>query len=129
MDQQPEPVTYVCGGNHLLPLIEKFESELDNTICIASVKDGSFVILKGLNVFLSSYEKSRSFNNHLVSVLLRLLHRETDQLGLVQAVIVAWSCSSSGLVLFKALLLLVLGAFAIVGLVQAQDQQGIHFLS
>ncbi|WZZ00456.1 hypothetical protein YC2023_072784 [Brassica napus] len=55
--------------------------------------------------------------------LLRLLHRETDQLGLVQAAVVAWSCSSSGLVLFKPLLLLVLGAFAITGLVQAQDQQ------
>ncbi|CAN6899720.1 unnamed protein product, partial [Brassica oleracea] len=75
IDHQAEPVTYVCGGNHLLPLIEEFESELNNTICIASVKDGSFVILKGLNF--------RSFNNHLVSVLLRLLHRKTDQLGLV----------------------------------------------
>ncbi|CAG7863997.1 unnamed protein product [Brassica rapa] len=112
MDQQPEPVTYVCGGNHLLPLIEKFESKLNNTICIASVKDGSFVILKGLNF--------RSFNNRMTSyALLRLLHRETDQLGLVQTVFVAWSCSSSGLVLFKPLLLLVLGAFAIIGLVQA----------
>ncbi|CAF2315163.1 unnamed protein product [Brassica rapa] len=121
MDQQPEPVTYVCRGNHLLPLIEKFESELNNTICIESVKDGSFVILKGLNF--------RSFNNRLVSGYDFLWAAETDQLGLVQAVFVAWSCSTSGLVLFKLLLLLVLGAFAIIGLVQAQDQQGIHFLS
>ncbi|CAN6908537.1 unnamed protein product [Brassica oleracea] len=98
MDQQPEPVTYVCG-----------DCGHENTLKYGDV--------------IQCRECMTSYG------LLRLLHRETDQLGLVQAVIVVWSCSSSGLVLFKPLLLLVLGAFAIIGLVQAQDQQGIHFLS
>ncbi|KAF2588554.1 hypothetical protein F2Q70_00041996 [Brassica cretica] len=115
MDQQPEPVTYVCGGNHLLPPIEKFESELNKTICIASVKDGSFVIMKDCG-----QENTLKY----VDVIqcrecgYRILYKKRTR-----RVIVAWSCSSSGLVLFKPLLLLVLGAFAIIGLVQAQDQQ------
>uniref|UniRef100_A0A0D3DYJ4 Uncharacterized protein n=1 Tax=Brassica oleracea var. oleracea TaxID=109376 RepID=A0A0D3DYJ4_BRAOL len=89
MDQQPEPVTYVCGDcGH--------ENALKSGDVIQCRECGYRILYK---------------------------KRTTDQLGLVQAVIVVWSCSSSGLVLFKPLLLLVLGAFAIIGLVQAQDQQ------
>ncbi|KAF2589941.1 hypothetical protein F2Q70_00041999 [Brassica cretica] len=72
MDQQPEPVTYVCG-----------DCGHENTL-----KSGDVIQCRECGY--------------------RILYKKRTRRGLV---------------LFKPLLLLVLGVFAIIGLVQAQDQQ------